>query len=930
MQRSGDGKQAGTGSSDGRGQTGHRGHTDRYFHGGGRSFSRGGYYGGGGDGWGHRGGGGYRGYRGRSRGYRGGNQNRRGYKRNQGNLDIDGKRLKMEVGNRLKEVDIGVTEFVGNHNGFSGVVKERYGDFHVHEITLNGEIAKLTNQTIPPEPDQLENMEDLKKEIPPEVWKQLETLIEADSVVLSVEINVTTMNKDERRAIHAIAKKIPNTISQTMEKGETKFIVVAKANKQKQSGRMFRRDQRVDWARRGGNYCQFLLHKVNIDTMDALNQMGMYLRLKSNMFNYAGTKDRRARTTQWVSLKKINPLDILAAAKSVRGAYVGNFKFCDEPLKLGMLSGNRFSIALRSVTGSDEEIDKAMTSLRDNGFINYYGLQRFGTVAAIPTHEIGKALLQGKWHEAIELILKPRAGELQRDLVEAREIYQKSKDAHAAFKRISRPDKIEAKLLWGLHVCGDKNPQGALDWIPRNTSLMYIHAYQSFIWNLMVSRRIKELGPKPVVGDLVYENRNFNEETDRLDFSHHHNEDESENDKKQNPATDKNRANKSDLTEVGKPEEAAENKEGHKVEDTQIEGKDAMKIEIDEVNMELAPAIDNENNEDAAKDTDNGQERERKREAVENKEENKVEDPEIEAKDSTKIEVDEVNMEIVPAVDNENNLGVAKDTEKVEEVKNDLNQDKNTAEVDKEDLRSLPAVKILTEEDLSDYTLADIVMPQPGWRVTYPTYAKPWFDEILAKDGLTTDLRQKNRKYTLGGAYRKMLEIPSDISWRIMRYQERYDDLILCDIDEMRGLPAPKENPEGRYKALIVEMSLRPSTYATMALREILKCDTSSQTQAAQSAANKAEEDEREKKESTNEDEQKSPDVEVKEDKEAIDEDNGTKMEVVMDTEPKEEKMDVADDKENDDDKDTKTLTMETDCIENTVNIDVDTVITKP
>lgn len=169
-------------------------------------------------------------------GYRGNNQNRRGYKRNQGHMDADGKRPRMEVGNRLKEVDIGVTEFVGDHKGFSGVVKERYGDFHVHEINLNGEIAKLTDQSIPPEPEELDDMEDLKKEVPPEVWEQLQTLNKVDSTVTSVEIDVTTMNKDQRRAIHAIAKKTPNTISQTVEKGEAKFIAIAKANKQKQSG----------------------------------------------------------------------------------------------------------------------------------------------------------------------------------------------------------------------------------------------------------------------------------------------------------------------------------------------------------------------------------------------------------------------------------------------------------------------------------------------------------------------------------------------------------------------------------------------------------------------------------------------------------------------------------------------------------------------
>lgn len=132
-----------------------------------------------------------------------------------------------------------------------------------------------------------------------------------------------------------------------------------------------------------------------MDTMDALNQLGRVLRLKSSIFSYAGTKDRRAKTSQWISVKKMNPSKIMRAAKIVRGAFVGNFKFEKEPLKLGKLQGNMFTMAIRNVSAPDEVIEKAMTSLRDNGFINYYGLQRFGTVAAIPTHEIGKALLKG-------------------------------------------------------------------------------------------------------------------------------------------------------------------------------------------------------------------------------------------------------------------------------------------------------------------------------------------------------------------------------------------------------------------------------------------------------------------------------------------------------------------------------------------------------
>lgn len=42
--------------------------------------------------------------------------------------------------------------------------------------------------------------------------------------------------------------------------------------------------------------------------------------------------------------------------------------------------------------------------------------------------------------------------------------------------------------------------------IPHNTLLMYLHSYQSLIWNKMVSWRLSECGLTPVVGDLVRKN----------------------------------------------------------------------------------------------------------------------------------------------------------------------------------------------------------------------------------------------------------------------------------------------------------------------------------------------------------------------------------------------------------------------------------------
>ena len=295
---------------------------------------------------------------------------------------------------------------------------------------------------------------------------------------------------------------------------------------------------KMAWDHLGGEYLHFTLAKENKDTMEAVGFIASQLKLHPKNFQFAGTKDRRGVTTQRVSGYRVHRDALAGLNKKMLSVRVGDFGYKANGLDLGDLGGNQFTITLRDCLVPGEEgqdsasrarkleqvVAQRVEAFEKIGWINYYGLQRFGTFAH-GTEAIGVKMLQGDFEGAIALILSYNPDNLEHEnsadngfisrddlkRAEALHIWAKQRNSRVALQKLPRRFNAESAIIKHLGVrdkkTGDmrraKDFQGALGQIPRNLRMMYVHAYQSLVWNMVAGERIKLFGTEVVAGDLV-------------------------------------------------------------------------------------------------------------------------------------------------------------------------------------------------------------------------------------------------------------------------------------------------------------------------------------------------------------------------------------------------------------------------------------------
>ena len=284
------------------------------------------------------------------------------------------------------------------------------------------------------------------------------------------------------------------------------------------------------------------------DTNDFARRLSDALGVSRERVSWAGTKDKRAVTTQLFTVRGIDADEL----PEIRGAEIEALGRAGRSLSFGDLAGNAFEIRVAdAIEDAPERVSAAVRDLRafagdgevppgDEGNVpieatvgvpNYFGQQRFGSRRPV-THVVGLAIARGDPREAVRLYAgnpaetEPDDTRAARDRVDAAfgvsdggEVDDPAADGTGDGDWAACLDAIPGKLRFErsmVHRLADRDvdpdaPPDHDDWwhaleaVPSNLQRLFVNAAQSYLFNRMLSERLRRGLPfdRPVAGDVV-------------------------------------------------------------------------------------------------------------------------------------------------------------------------------------------------------------------------------------------------------------------------------------------------------------------------------------------------------------------------------------------------------------------------------------------
>jgi len=255
-----------------------------------------------------------------------------------------------------------------------------------------------------------------------------------------------------------------------------------------------------------GPYLICRLTKTNWELQHAVREIAKRLGISHRRIGWAGTKDRNAITTQWISIYDVT-------AEQVRGVQLKDIvleplRNANEALALGQLEGNRFALVIRDTDPDDlaGRVEEITGTVRE-GVPNFFGLQRFGAIRPV-THAVGEWILRDNYEQAVLTYIGLPFPSENEGVRAVRTAFLETRDPAPALRNLPVQMNYERAMLQHLHNTPD-DYAGALRELPPKLLSMFVSAFQSYIFNCALSRRFDDgfTLTEPVPGDhLVFAN----------------------------------------------------------------------------------------------------------------------------------------------------------------------------------------------------------------------------------------------------------------------------------------------------------------------------------------------------------------------------------------------------------------------------------------
>lgn len=241
-----------------------------------------------------------------------------------------------------------------------------------------------------------------------------------------------------------------------------------------------------------GRYIMCVLIKRGWDTFAAVRAVAKSVGVEPDRVSIAGIKDARAVTAQHISVGGVS-LDKVLGIR-LEGATVVPARFSSDKISSKVLFGNQFDVTVRSISHPTDvavqRVEETWSQLKTlGGAPNFFGHQRFGTIRPF-THKIGRCIVRGEFEEAARIFLSEPSANEHRRSARARERLRETWDFRDCLRFFPRRLVYERLML--VHLSRYPNDfLGAFRRVPRTLRVLFVQAYQSYLFNRFLSERMK-------------------------------------------------------------------------------------------------------------------------------------------------------------------------------------------------------------------------------------------------------------------------------------------------------------------------------------------------------------------------------------------------------------------------------------------------------